>query len=208
MTQRPPISPAGDLPRTLATVLLALAAALLLLLSACGGGGDAGTSTAVSNGNGAPVAANGANSAPSCGLAGFEGELLQRVNARRASGGSCGTRGSFSPTAALQWNGALTQAAAGHSQDMAALNYFSHTSADGHTPDQRISAAGYPWRAYGENIAAGYSTVQAAVDAWLASDGHCANIMNPGLRDIGVACVPGTGTSTYPNYWTMDLGAL
>jgi uncharacterized protein YkwD len=186
---------------------MALAAALLLLLSACGGGGgDGGTPAATSNSGSANVVTGVA--APSCGLANFDSELLQRVNARRASGGSCGSRGTFATSGALQWNLALTQAAAGHSQDMATLDYFSHTSADGRTPDQRISAAGYAWHAYGENIAAGYPTVQAVVDAWLASDGHCANIMNPGLRDIGVACVPGTGTSTYSNYWTMDLGAL
>jgi uncharacterized protein YkwD len=90
---------------------------------------------------------------------------------------------------------------------MAAQNYFSHTSADGRTFDQRVTAAGYAWRALAENIAAGYGTVQAVVDGWMGSDGHCANIMNPNLRDIGVACATGTTRSTYSNYWTMDLAA-
>jgi uncharacterized protein YkwD len=49
--------------------------------------------------------------------------------------------------------------------------------------------------------------VQAVVDGWMASDGHCANILNPGLRDIGVACAAAGATDRYANYWTMDLGA-
>lgn len=169
-------------------------------LSACGGGGDGGAAAPA-----APAQQGGTQS--SCGLANFQAELLQRVNALRASGGSCGTQGSFAPSAPLQWHGALEQAAAAHSLDMATQNYFSHTSADGRTPGQRITAAGYAWRTFGENIAAGYPSVQAVVDAWRASDGHCANLLQPAFRDIGVACSPGAASSTFPNYWTMDLGA-
>ena len=100
----------------------------------------------------------------------------------------------------------LAQAAAGHSQDMAARNYFSHTSADGRTLVDRVNATGYAWSSLGENIAAGYPSVNAVVDGWMASDGHCANLMNPAFRDIGMACVPGTASSTYKTYWTLDLG--
>ena len=46
--------------------------------------------------------------------------------------------------------------------------------------------------------------MQSVVDGWLASPGHCANIMNPSYADIGTACVA-SGTSSYPTYWTMDL---
>ena len=88
---------------------------------------------------------------------------------------------------------------------MATKNYFSHTSLDGRTFVDRINATGYAWSNIGENIAAGYSTVNAVVDGWMASDGHCANIMNPNFRDVGVACVA-SSTSTYKTYWTMDAG--
>ena len=88
---------------------------------------------------------------------------------------------------------------------MAAQNYFSHTSADGRTVANRIDATGYLWDALGENIAAGYPTVNAVIDGWMASDGHCANVMAPNFTEVGLACVPGTSSSAYNTYWTMDL---
>jgi uncharacterized protein YkwD len=48
----------------------------------------------------------------------------------------------------------------------------------------RISAAGYAWRAAGENIATGYGTPRSVVRGWMASAGHCANVLNPTYRDI------------------------
>lgn len=199
MPKKKPVAPAPKLPRTALTTGLAIVAALILMLTGCGGGDDATGAQ--------PAAPTGGAATATCGLANFEAELLQRVNARRAAGATCGARGSFAPSADLVWNSALTQAATAHSQDMAAQNYFSHTSLDGRTLDQRVTATGYHWRALAENIAAGYRTIQVVVDGWMASDGHCANIMNPNLRDIGVACAPGTATNAYSNYWTMDLGA-
>lgn len=128
------------------------------------------------------------------------------MNELRAAGATCGARGRFAPAGALQWNAALTNAALAHTQDMAANDFFSHTGSGGSSAGQRITAAGYAWRTYGENIAAGYGSVQAVMDGWLSSDGHCANLMNAAFRDIGVACVAG-GAGRYPSYWTMDLGA-
>ena len=107
---------------------------------------------------------------------------------------------------ALRWNAALTTAASAHSADMAALNYFSHTSADGRTLGTRATAAGYAWSRLGENIAAGYAGVDSVMKGWVDSDGHCANLMSANFTEVGVACVPGTPTSNYNTYWTMDLG--
>ncbi|MBV0881602.1 CAP domain-containing protein [Noviherbaspirillum sp. L7-7A] len=129
--------------------------------------------------------------------------MLNRVNQARAAGRSCGTT-YYGPAPALTWNTNLFNAAGAHSTDMAANNYFSHTSLDGRNAGQRITGAGYAWRGYGENIAAGQTSVQSVVDGWLASPGHCANIMNANLVDIGAACVANS-TSTYRTYWTMDL---
>jgi uncharacterized protein YkwD len=138
-----------------------------------------------------------------CNLPNFQQELLDRVNQARAAGRSCGTT-YYGPAPALAWNTNLFNAASAHSTDMAANNYFSHTSLDGRNAGQRITGAGYAWSAYGENIAAGQTSVQSVVDGWLASPGHCANIMNPSYADIGTACVA-SSTSSYPTYWTMDL---
>ena len=138
-----------------------------------------------------------------CNLTNFQQEILNRVNQARAAGRTCGST-SYAPAPALRWNGVLFNAAGAHSTDMAANNYFSHTSQDGRNPGQRITGAGYAWSGYGENIAAGQTSVQAVVDGWLASPGHCANIMNASYVDMATACVA-SSTSTYRTYWTMDL---
>ncbi len=193
------------------------ALALLALLAACGGGGGEDPAPAAGGASPSPSPSPSASPAPSpspgpsptadvsCGLAGYQAEMLSRVNAYRAAGASCGVNGSFPPAPALAWNNALTQAGLAHSQDMVANNFFSHTGSGGSNAGQRITAAGYTWHGWGENIAAGYPSVQRVVDGWMASDGHCANLMNASFQDIGVACVRGGASNTYPNYWTMDL---
>jgi uncharacterized protein YkwD len=87
---------------------------------------------------------------------------------------------------------------------MATNDYFAHESQDGRTPADRVSAAGYAWSAIGENIAAGYPDVAAAVDGWMTSPGHCANIMTAAFRELGMACAD-NATSRYGRYFTLDL---
>ena len=186
---------------------------LCLLLASCGGGGDASAPAAgagaVSNPP-APAAsapAAGATAIGStCNLPNFRATVLARINRIRATGADCGVDGVFPAAAPVTWNDALTTAAEGHSQDMAAKNYFSHTSADGRTLADRVNATGYSWSSLGENIAAGYIGVDSVMDGWIASPGHCANLMNNGFAEVGVVCVPGSNADTYPTYWTMDLG--
>lgn len=140
-----------------------------------------------------------------CGLPNFQAAALARINGYRAAGASCRSAGYFASAQPLVWDSRLAQAAAAHSQDMATKNYFSHTSPTGSTMVSRINATGYTWSRIGENIAAGYATVNAVVDGWMASDGHCANLMNPDFKDAALACVA-SSTSTYRSYWTLDLG--
>jgi uncharacterized protein YkwD len=141
-----------------------------------------------------------------CNISDFAATALARINQLRAAGADCHSKGVFAPAAALAWNDKLTQAAAAHSADMAVKNYFSHTSADGRTLADRINATGYTWSGLGENIAAGYAGIDAVMSGWIGSDGHCANLMSPNLSEVGLACVPGTASSSYNTYWTMDLG--
>jgi uncharacterized protein YkwD len=174
----------------------------LLALQACGGGGDV-------NAPGAsvppvPVPAGSSIADISCDLANFELDALRLINQVRAAGANCGARGFFAPTGPVSAQAGLTSAAYGHSRDMADNNYFSHTSLDGRTLADRVGATGYVWSSLGENIAGGYATVQDAVDAWMASDGHCANLMNPRFSEFGLACAR-NGASTYRTYWTLDL---
>jgi uncharacterized protein YkwD len=127
------------------------------------------------------------------------------VNQRRAAGATCGGT-TYAPAPALTMNAALRTAARDHSVDMATHNYFSHTSYDGRTFSQRLSSAGYtgasPW---GENIAAGQASPAAVVNGWMGSAGHCANIMNPSFRAIGVGYAY-RAASNYGHYWTQDFG--
>ena len=141
-----------------------------------------------------------------CNLANFQAEVLELVNSYRAAGASCGSQGGFAAATPIAWNAALTQAALVHSDDMASANFFGHTGSDGSTASQRATEAGYVWRAFGENVAAGQPDVAAVMSSWMASAGHCANIMRTNFRDIGVACVNGGAGSTYRTYWTMALG--
>lgn len=140
-----------------------------------------------------------------CGLAGFQAELLSRINQARQSARMCGAQ-SMPAVPALTWNNQLMLAASGHAVDMATNNYFSHTSLDGRRFDERMTAAGYPWRAAGENIAAGYSSVSAVMTGWLGSAGHCRNIMGANFTEVAVACAR-SSTSEYGTYWVMNLGA-
>lgn len=127
-----------------------------------------------------------------------ETTLLQLVNNVRQSGCICGST-VMPPVATVTWNDQLETAALNHSNDMYSNNYFSHTGLNGSTAGQRITAAGYNWMAYGENIAKGYSTEQTVMDGWLNSEGHCKNIMSPLFKEMGIARV---GT-----YWSQEFGS-
>ena len=124
--------------------------------------------------------------------------LLQLVNDVRSKGCTCGTT-VMPAVSTVVWNDQLAKAAYDHSVDMNTQDYFSHTGLDGSSPGQRITAAGYHWSSYGENIAEGYSTEQIVMNAWLGSEGHCKNIMDGGFKDMGVG--------REGNYWTQDFGS-
>jgi uncharacterized protein YkwD len=93
----------------------------------------------------------------------------------------------------------LDAAARLHSEDMAARNYFAHVTLEGLTPSDRAAAQGYT-AGVGENIAYGYPSAAAAMMGWMASAGHCRNILGS-ARDIGTG-TSGAGTP----YYAMALG--
>jgi uncharacterized protein YkwD len=71
----------------------------------------------------------------------------------------------------------------------------------------RISATGYSWRTAGENIATGFATPRAVVLAWMASPGHCQNILNPTFANVGTGVTPRDvrGWATGGGTWTQDF---
>jgi uncharacterized protein YkwD len=137
-------------------------------------------------------------------LPNFQQEIMNRINAARANSRMCGDT-FYNAAAPLGWNDKLFAAGVGHATDMGAKNYFSHTSLDGRTFDQRITGAGYSWSFAGENIAAGQTSIEQVMNDWLKSPGHCANVMNGNYTEVGVTCVK-NDSSTYKQYWAMELG--
>ncbi len=132
--------------------------------------------------------------------------MLDAVNAFRAQTRDCGSRGIYPAVGALSWSCQLETAALTHSMDMANNDFFDHTGSDGSSAGQRATRAGYNWWTWGENIAAGYPTVSAAMQGWIDSDGHCANMMNGNFANMGSAKFS-NNNSTYRIYWTQVFGA-
>ncbi|MFF7381419.1 CAP domain-containing protein [Streptomyces griseoluteus] len=127
---------------------------------------------------------------PAATASGDVARVVELVNTERAKVGC-------SP---VKLNSTLTKAAQDHSADMAAHNTMSHTGSDGSDPGSRITAAGYRWSAYGENVAFGYATPEQVMAGWMNSPGHRENILNCSFKEIGV------GLAQPGSYWTQDFG--
>ena len=128
-------------------------------------------------------------------------EHFDLVNQLRAAGYTCPQGRSYAanPTP-LRFDCRLWKASKFHSADMAAQNYFSHTSLDGRSPWDRAEAQGI--RANGENIAAGRSSPSGVLEQWKKSDGHCKNMMNSNFKVFAVGYASDS-SSRYRHYWTQ-----
>lgn len=73
-------------------------------------------------------------------------------------------------------------------QDMVNNGYFSHTSPTYGSPFDMLKNFKVSYRTAGENIA-GNSTNSGAVNAWMNSEGHKANILNNSYNYTGIAVV-------------------
>ena len=144
---------------------------------------------------------------------------LLEINKARSIPQDCGTRGVFYETIALIWNDKLYNAAYEHSNDLARTNTFAHTGSGQATDitgvalgkastfQERIEAYGYKHSRIGENIASGTNsnTAKKVIAQLMKSDGHCANIMHPDYREIGMAMSKNVN-SKYVHYWTQNFG--
>jgi hypothetical protein len=81
----------------------------------------------------------------------------------------------------------LTKAAQMKADDMAAKQYFSHTSPDGTTPWYWFQKANYNFVYAGENLAVDFTESADIEKAWLASPKHRDNIIDPRFTEIGIA---------------------
>lgn len=133
----------------------------------------------------------------------FEAEVLRLTNQVRASGTTCGGT-AYGPKPPVTLSPELTVASRAYATRMGEEAFFAHTSPSGDGPGQRATAAGYAWRGYGENIAAGYRTPATVVEGWRTSTGHCHNMMGDFVHlGVGHAFVDG---SPYGHYWVQMFG--
>lgn len=71
--------------------------------------------------------------------------------------------------------------------DMAEKSYFSHVSPDGHRLSYFLKAAGYAYHEAGENLAMGFSDAQSAMQGWMKSPTHYANVVDPVFSEVGIS---------------------
>ncbi len=134
--------------------------------------------------------------------AAFEQEIVERVNTERA-------KANLPP---LKNNLALSNAARYQANDMMSDEYFDHDTYDRIngtlTKVCGVWARVQNYYAYdaaaGENIAGGQDSPEQAMTAWMSSEGHKANILNPNFRELGVGYFHG-GT-WLGDFWVQDFG--
>ncbi|WP_017753597.1 SafA/ExsA family spore coat assembly protein [Calidifontibacillus oryziterrae] len=120
----------------------------------------------------------------------IEHQVIQLTNQERAKYGL--------PALTANWE--LSRVARFKSADMRDRNYFSHTSPTYGSPFTMMKNFGIRYSAAAENIAAGQTTPQEVVNAWMKSAGHRQNILDSRMTHIGVGYAKG---GSYRHYWTQ-----
>ena len=115
-------------------------------------------------------------------------QVLKLVNTERKKAG----------LTELTWDDTVATAAMTRSEEIE--KSFSHTRPDGRNFGTAITDLGITYRGAGENIAWGQKTPEAVMNAWMNSEGHRANILNPNFKKLGVGYR--TDSQRTP-YWTQ-----
>ncbi len=117
----------------------------------------------------------------------WQKEMLNLTNQIRRNSCRCG-RKKMPAQKALQWNNELAKAAQKHAEDMHKNKFIGHYGSNGSRIGQRVERAGYHWQEVAENVAWNVQTVNATVQGWRDSPGHCRNIMG-NYKEMGAAKV-------------------
>ncbi len=120
-------------------------------------------------------------------LDGLRQKVVELTNQARSENGA----------GSLKFDHELGNAAQKKSEDMAENDYFSHTSPTYGSPFDMLQQFGIDYTKASENIAAGQETAEEVVQAWLDSEGHRENMLDPEVTHIGV------GYTSDGNYWTQ-----
>ncbi|MYL32521.1 SafA/ExsA family spore coat assembly protein [Pontibacillus yanchengensis] len=121
-----------------------------------------------------------------------EQEVIRLTNEERAKYGL--------PALKADWQ--LSRVARYKSRDMRDNNYFAHNSPTYGSPFQMMKSFNISYRKAAENIAAGQTSPEAVVKAWMNSSGHRKNILDKELTYIGVGYAKG---GSYGHYWTQQF---
>lgn len=126
--------------------------------------------------------------------------LITLINAERVDRG-------LSP---LTIDARLNAACQFHVDDMVTNDFFSHIGSGGDTIGSRITAAGYPWAAAGENMDCGHTNATDVYNAWFANTGQKAIMLNATFTDVGLACASSTTASSCSGsgvayFWTANF---
>ena len=108
---------------------------------------------------------------------------------------------------ALSINLKLTQAAQNKADEILKYNTFSHVLPNGEKFSAPIKEADYKYTVAGENLAMGFASPKAIVNAWMNSQGHRDNILNPKFKDIGIFIIKGNLEGEETNLVIQYFGA-
>ncbi len=184
-------------------VLLGVSFAVVVPLAAGSTSGDSAPATTASPGPKAPAAGTSAdpagsdtpplpNSPVTAKTSALESQLVQLINKSREQA-RCDK---------LDNNGRLRNSARGHSADMAKNGFVERKGSDGSSPQDRMRKAGYK-HPKGEDVGSGYTTAQAALDAWLGDPGQRGVLVDCEVKAVGVGVVAAKDGTLY---WTADFG--
>lgn len=120
----------------------------------------------------------GTNQTPTSNLSADEQEVFNLINNQRTQNG----------LSALKVDSEVQKVARIKAQDMVNNNYFSHTSPTYGSPFDMLKSYKVSYNTAGENIA-GNSSNSGAVNAWMNSSGHRANILNKSFNYTGIGVV-------------------
>lgn len=126
--------------------------------------------------------------------ASWRARILQLVNQERANRG-LGT---------LTRNATLEDQATEYACEMIQYEFFDHENpVTGSTLGERAEQFRYDYLVIGENLAAGQRTPEEAFTAWMNSEGHRENILDPRFTELGIAVRSG---GRYGLYWVQEFG--
>lgn len=140
---------------------------------------------------------------------GFQGDLLELHNQARSQTRYCGDD-EMRYVEPLQWSDDLARAAEVHARDNAAHDFRGHTGSDGSSLSERVRVFTDQFPRVGENISYFTPTGESSMEIWLASPGHCRNIMGAGYTHMGAAMIRGESESHSDNnvpFWVVVFGS-